>query len=184
MAKTQLKGWCKPTIRRNQPVIKVGNYEREGTNLPSIVVRIRDTGRRFKLFMGLCHAINAAVDELDNGIYAVWCGNPEKLKEFFHQWWVEDAHWDHNVKVFGASGAGAKPKRIKEPRFVPTDKEGVKVLRKIAREDARHEGAAKPTEPRLHGDETLDKIEDQKIAEMQQAQEEWWGKMGMKPPKD
>lgn len=179
MSKTQLRGWVKPVLRRNRPVVKIGKLEMEG-QIPTMIVVIRATGRRFKLFKGFCLWGDIAYDELDDGVFAC-CGMPDKLMEFFHQWWVDKdrTHWDHDVHVHGGSGHGDKPKRAKTQRFSPTSEEGAKVVRKMGKEDERHEGASKPKpQERLHGDEALDKLDMQRRREA----EEWFKANGLPVP--
>lgn len=93
--------------------------------------------------------------------------------------YVREFHWDIEAKVFNASGAGEKPKRVKTHRMLPTTDEGVAELQKQAEQDAAHIGAGKPIGPiAIHGDTTLDKIEVQKRRDA----ELWWKQNGLSVP--
>lgn len=199
MARKQIRGGPVPVIRRNQPEVKVAEYT-VGDKLPTMIVKVRNTGRRFKLLMGMVKWGNFGIEDVGDteGTYVV-SGLPDKLMEFFHQWWVEDAYWDHNAKVFGGSGHGGKEvvakvqrgkaasRREKLLTNVPDAELAAEQLREQKRQDERHAatmnakeraeaGIYPPAGP--HGDETLDKLDMQR----RKLGNEWWKQMGLSQP--
>lgn len=123
--------------RRSCPTVMLGKAE-INRGLDIMIVTIRNTGTKHKLFMRLCHARNFGWEEIAAGMYAV-SGLAHELHEALpRQWWVKDWWWDHNAVIMTGSGAGTRPKRSKEPTIAKMKSLDIFSQQKIAKLTTRH----------------------------------------------
>lgn len=113
------------TRRRECPTVMLKKAE-INRRLDIMIVTIRNTGSKQKLFMRLCYARNFGWQELDDGMYAV-SGLAHELHEALpRQWWVADWWWDHDAVVMTGSGAGERPRRAPAKLTQANKREDVK----------------------------------------------------------